>query len=140
MTLLDSIAIQVERTNEQIRQSIPNDQGKAARSLRVEIVGNEVRSLGISYIEYLNRGSAPWANPDNYKKLGFILDQSRWAARNGVNPYAAAYSIAHHGSQIFQGKKQGIELEKKIEELKARLRQNIPGYVRTEIMNMIKRR
>jgi hypothetical protein len=45
-TILDIVRESVERTNEAIKRDMPKDEGKAAQSLRVEVVGNEVRSLG----------------------------------------------------------------------------------------------
>lgn len=138
MSFIDAIKEEVERTNEQIRQSIPKDQGRAAQSLRVDVVENEVRSIGLDYIEYLDRGSAPWSNPDKFKSLGFILDRSGWGDRHNISPYAAAYSIAHDGSLIWQGKKQGIELDKKLADLQARLKQKLAIFVKTDITNMIR--
>ena len=125
-------------TNEEIIRDMPKDEGTAANSLRVEEVGSEVRSIGLARIEYLDRGTRPWKDKSKWKYLGFILDESGWAERKGRNPYAAAYNIAHFGSQIFQGKKQGIQLDKKIEELKQRLMQKLPNFVRMEIINNIK--
>lgn len=139
MSFIDVIKEEVDRTNEQIRQSIPKDQGEAARSIRTDVVGNEVRSIGLDYIEYLDKGSRPWSNPDKYKSLGFILDKSGWGERHNISPYAAAYSIAHDGSLIWQGKKQGIELDKKLEDLQSRLREKLAIFVKTSITNRIRR-
>lgn len=133
MSFIDVIKEEVDRTNEQIRLSIPKDQGEAARSIRTDVVGNEVRSIGLDYIEYLDRGSAPWSNPDKYKSLGFILDKSGWGDRHNISPYAAAYSIAHDGSLIWQGKKKGIELDSKLADLQTRLKEKLAIFVRTEI-------
>lgn len=139
-TVLDIVKAEVELTNEAIRRDMPKDQGTAAQSLRVDVVGGEVRSIGSSYIEYLDRGSAPWKNPGNYKKLGYILELSGWGDRKNVSPYAAAYSIAHDGSLIYQGRKKGIELDVKLDRLKQSLSEKIPKFVRTEILNKIKQR
>lgn len=139
MSFIDVIKEEVERTNEQIRQAMPKDQGQAAQSLRVDVVQNEVRSIGLDYIEYLDRGSAPWNNPEKYKSLGFILDKSGWGDRHSISPYAAAYAIAHDGSLIWQGKKQGIELDKKLTDLQERLKQKLAIFVKTDITNRIRR-
>lgn len=138
-TVLDIVKYEVERTNDEIARSMPKDKGDAANSLHIEVNGGVVNSVGSSYIEYLDRGSAPWNNPDQYKKLGYILDQSGWADRHSISPYAVAYSIAHNGSLIYQGKKQGIELDQKLTDLTNRLKVILPKFVKTEIKNSIKR-
>lgn len=138
MNLVDVIIDEVRRTNDQIRQDIPKDEGKAAQSIHIELHGNEIQSVGSSYIEYLDRGSAPWKNPEQYKKLGYILDKSGWADRNNTSAYAAAYSIAHKGSQIYQGKKTGIQLDQKLKDLSARLAQKIPKFVADNIKTQMK--
>jgi len=136
--VFDYIIKEVERTNDEIRRDMPKDEGTAANSLRVDVVGSEVRSIGLARIEYLDRGTGPWKDKSKWKDLGYILDESGWAERKDINPYAAAYLIAHNGSQIFQGKKKGIELDNKIDALKQRLKQNLPTFVKTETLNKLK--
>lgn len=135
--LFNMVKEEVERTNEQIRQAMPRDEGKAASSLHVEIAGNKINSVGLSYIEYLDRGSAPWADPSKYRSLGFILEKNGWSDRHNINAYAAAFVIAHEGSQIYKGRKQGIELNDKLLQLKERIKQNIPKFVKTQISNTL---
>ena len=135
--LFNMVKDEVERTNEQIRQAMPKDEGKAASSLHVEVSGNVINSVGLSYIEYLDRGSAPWADPSKYRSLGFILEKNGWASRHDISAYAAAFKIAHDGSQIYRGVKQGIELGNKLIELKERIKQNIPKFVQTQIKNTL---
>lgn len=139
MNLIDVIIEEIRITNDQIRDAMPKDEGTAAQSIHIKIQGDEIQSVGSYYIEYLDRGSAPWKNPEQFKKLGFILDKSGWADRKNTNPYAAAYSIAHYGSQIYRGRKTGIELDQKLDDLNKRLMQKIPKFVNREISNRLKR-
>lgn len=131
--LFNMVKEEVERTNELIRRDMPTDQGTAANSLHVEVVGNKINSVGSSYIEYLDRGSAPWSDPTKYRSLGYMLEKNGWADRHDINAYAAAFVIAHKGSQIYQGRKKGIELDKKLIDLRNRISGKIPNFVKTQI-------
>jgi len=108
--------------------------GEARNSLSIEDRGNILASVGAYYRQDLNRGSAPWANPENFAKLGYILDKiTTWAADNGVNPYAVAKVIAEQGSRIYRNRELGLKLEDKKINLEEELTNLLPTFVRNEI-------
>lgn len=111
------------------------DTGKAKESLKIIESSNLFQVVGIEYLEFLNRGSEPWANqsPGMVRYLGHILTVSGWAQRHGVNAYAAANSIVKKGSRISRNKSLGIEIEKQIELLKQRLAAEMPAAIKFEI-------
>jgi len=133
MNPVDFIKEKVGEFNDWIKEDINDYSGKASQSLKVEIDGNTVISIGADYIELLNRGSHPWSNPDKYKSLGFILNKNGWAVSKGLNPYAVAYNLAHFGSQIFQGKKKGLQIEDKKERLQKELKEQLPQYIKIDV-------
>ena len=109
--------------------------GAASSSIRIEDNGHILKSFGIYYIEYLNRGSAPWDNPENFAKLGYILDKvTNWAADNGVNPYAVAKVIAEQGSRIYRNRELGLKLEDKKTQLEEELNKLLPTFVKNDII------
>lgn len=127
----------IEKEVREFSQSISNDinshSGKAAGSLKIDnSKSNHIKLVGADYIEILNRGSRPWKNPENYKSLGYILKD--WAKSKGINPFAAAYNIAHLGSQIFQKKKPGLQIEKKRDDLQNRLNRGLPIRAKADVI------
>ena len=126
----------IEKEVREFAQSIKNDinnhSGKAGGSLRIVSKPNNIKLIGVDYIEILNRGSGPWQNPENYKSLGFRLKD--WAKSKGINPFAAAFNIAHFGSQIFQKKKPGLQIEKKRDELQNKLNRGVPRRAKADVL------
>jgi hypothetical protein len=104
--------------------------GQASESL--EVVDNKL--LGNHYIYYLDKGSAPWSNPGNYKALGYILTKNGWAK---INPYAAAWAIAHKGSQIFQNNSKGIELDMLVDNMLDELIKELPDEAAVEALKWL---
>lgn len=131
MAIIDDIATQVEIFKENLQNVLQQrnliDTKKAFESLRVESGSNYVRLIGVDYLEFLDRGSRPWSDksPKSVKKLGYILQVSGWAERKGVNPYAVASVIVKKGSQIFRGKRAGIELDELIKDFQKDLNEAI---------------
>lgn len=121
MTFKEAVEQSLVEFNALLKQDLDNkkftDTSKAKNSLRVETG----RSYGIDYFQFIDEGSKKWSNPDNYKALGFILEESGWASRREINPYAAAYAIANKGSQVAQGSRAGLEVDNKIKWLEKRL-------------------
>jgi len=124
----------LEELRDKIRAKIPNNTGDAASSL--EIDGNKL--LGNDYIYYLDKGSKPWANPDKYKSLGYVLGLSGWAEKKGINPYAAAYGIAHNGSSIFRHPEKGIQLDSLVNETIENLYETIKEQAVIEAKTFLK--
>jgi len=139
MTGIEFIEQKVKEFNTSIASDMDKkritDTNKAKRSLKVVVSGNSVKSIGIDYIEYLNRGSAPWKGDDNKnaKILGYILEKNGWSDRRKTNPYAAAYGIVRKGSKIYRNKSKGLELEKKVEVLTKEI---IEGLSKVEAENI----
>jgi hypothetical protein len=139
MDSIDIIAEEVEKFNESIKNDIDrknfNDTGKAKNSLRVLVERNSVKSIGSGHIKFLNRGSFAWTGDDllNSRILGFILTVSGWAARKGVNAYAAAYNIVRRGSQVSRGIRKGLEIDEKAEVLTKNIMERLPKAERDKV-------
>lgn len=130
--------------SESIKKDIQNHTGQTAASLQINVIENTNNTQGIlksenriKIIEYLDRGTRPWSNPEKYKSLGFILAQSGWASARGVNPYAAAHSIAYTGSQIFKGQKKGLQLDQKIDNFEKDLKDKLKIPIKNIILHRI---
>lgn len=115
-----------------------DDTGAASSSLRIESDRKTIKSFGVFYLKYLDTGSGPWTRPELYKKLGYILELTGWAARNDINPYAAAYSIAHNGNRIHKDPSKGIELTKKREKLLEEIKKQAPAWVKDDLRIRLK--
>ena len=139
MPLIDIIVKEVEQFNKdlarilQVRNLV--DTRRALKSLRVVKSSRAVLSVGVDYLEFLDRGSGPWADKSQKSKLklGFILKVSGWAARKGVNPWAAASVIVESGSQIFRGEKAGIEINNLISDFTKRLVVSVTAFSSLQI-------
>lgn len=139
MELINVIIEQVEQFNKDLARVLQSrkfiDTGKALRSLKIRSGKNFVQSIGVNYLEFLNRGSRPWSDKSftSVKKLGYILHISGWAKRKGLNPYAVAASIVKKGSQVFRGKRAGIEADELVKDFKDNLRIETKLYTSLEI-------
>lgn len=140
--LIENTVLLVENFNDEIRSDLSSkgfdDSGEAANSLRITKTKKSVTSHGVFYIEYLDRGSAPWRNPNQYKKLGFILsaDVSDWAFRKAtdISPYAIAHTIAHKGNSIYRNPSSGLTILRKIDDLKVKIKNNAPFWAKADIL------
>jgi len=139
MTLIDIIIEEVKQFRKDLINMLINrklvDTGKSIESLKIESSNNNVKLLGVDYLEFLERGSRPWADKSlkSKRKLGYILKVSGWAARKGVNPYAVASVIVESGSQIFRNERAGIEVDNLVSDFKNRLNARITSFAKLEI-------
>lgn len=139
MAVIDIIVEEVEQFKEDLIEVIRKrnlvDTQKAINSLRVVKSENSVSLIGVDYLYFLDKGSKPWSDKSlkSKRKLGYILQVSGWAKRKGVNPYAVASVIVDSGSQIFRGKKSGIELDNLISDFRNRLQKRLIFYSSLEI-------
>ena len=138
MTELEAIEKEVEKFNDWIKNELNrfNDTNEASQSLRVEKYDKGVRSYGVSYLEFLNRGSKPWGGDEltNTRILGYILQKSGWSDRKGINSYAAAHGIVTKGSKVYRGEKKGLKLEKKVEKLRQNILEILPFYAKERLL------
>lgn len=104
--------------------------GDAYQSL--EVSGNQL--IGLDYIFYLDKGSAPWQNPSNYKALGYILTKNGWSK---INPYAAAWSIANLGSQIYRNNAKGLQLDLLVNNMLEDLTKELPDEAAAEALKWL---
>ncbi len=128
---------EVETTIEEIRNEIINkgidNTGAAKESLRANVINNEIQCLGLSYIEYLNRGRPPGKFPP-------IAEIIRWVNTKNIKiaPYLIARKIAMEGTTIYQNRNKGIMLEDKIEALTQRLKDSLPEVLRGVVKSKIR--
>lgn len=136
-SIVDIVIKEVEQTNEEIRQTIISKRidntGAARESLRINVTGNEIQVLGLSYLEYLNRGRPPGKFPP-------IAEIIRWVNTKNIKiaPYVVARKIAMEGTAIYNNRALGIELEEKLERLNERLKQSLPDALRSAIKTKIR--
>ena len=107
--------------------------GTASRSLRVESDSQSVKSWGVFYLEYLNRGRPPGKFPP-------IAPIERWLAAKQLDipAFLVARKIAQKGTTIYQNRSKGLELEKKIRALKKEIAENAPKWAKNDLLLQIK--
>jgi len=133
----EQIVVQeLELFNQSIRNTMSKKNidttGRASQSLRVVSSGNKAASVGIDYIEYLNRGRGPGKFPP-IDKIAEWVD-----ARNlEVAPYVIARKIANEGTEIYKDRTKGLMLEEKITLTVKRLKERLPKALSAEIINKI---
>jgi len=137
--IIQSVVLEVENFNESIRQTLDekniNNTREAANSLRVQYGTDFVRSIGIFYLEFLDRGRYPGSyapfNPISKwvsTKLG-ITDEKE----NKQATYAIIKKIHNLGTKIYRDNRNGIELDDKILELKIAVNESIKSSIKIEI-------
>jgi len=106
--------------------------GRASQSLRVISSENKAASVGIDYIEYLNRGRGPGKFPP-------IDKIKEWVDRRNleVAPYVIARKIANEGTEIFKDRTKGLMLDPKIALTIKRIKKRLPEELAAEILNKI---
>lgn len=119
-----------QKIQEDISTNNMNNTGGASQSLEIQ----ENKLLGNDYIYYLAHGSAPWKNPENWKGLGFYMQKDGW---NKVNPYAAAYKIAHEGNAVFRKERQGLQIDKLVNDTINDLTKELPDYAAAEALKWL---
>ena len=114
--LIEELRTFNESIVETLRAKKIDDTRAAARSLSVVETERGAKSVGINYIEFLDRGRPPGKFPPVNKirdwvasKLG-ISDEKE---RNSI-AYLVGRKISRECSTIFKDKSKGLELDKKI--------------------------
>lgn len=132
--IIDNIAIEVEKFNQSIRVTLNakniNNTKEASDSLTV-VKGNDfVESQGVFYLEFLDTGRGPGKPPPFRKILEWAMQKTGQPA-NEVWALAVYVrnKIAELGTKIFQNNANGIELDKKIEELQENIDNSIGNTV-----------
>jgi len=128
----DIVIEQLDLFNESIVQAMSNKNmdasENAARALRIEQRGYVFVSVGIDYIEYLDRGRPPGKFPP-------MAAIERWVnlKQLSVDPYVIARSIANNGTRIYRNRELGLKLEEKTATLQESINKVLPKFVSDQI-------
>jgi len=131
-TVSEIIEAELNLFNTSIQQTMSDKNmdasGNAARSLTVEQRGYIFVSVGIDYIEYLNRGRPPGKFPP-------MAAIERWVNLKGlkIDPFVIARNIADNGTRIFRNRELGLKLEDKTTALEASINKVLPKFVADQI-------
>jgi len=132
----------VNEFNEEIKKDLINkginDTKKAYNSIRTELdkENQKVQSIGVDYIEILNYGRSPGSFPPKQNiqewvrsKLG-ITDEKQ---NKGV-AFLISRKIAQKGTNIFLNKSKGVEVEKKIIDLRKKIKDQLGESVKADAL------
>lgn len=144
--VIDEIIKLVEDFNDSIIETLNvkkiNDTREAARSLHVKHGKDFVQSIGIFYIEFLETGRFPGKMPplapiEDWveRKLGIDYLDSDF---DGV-VYAIRKKIADMGTRIYQNNSRGLEIGKKIVNLRKAINEEVQNAVKIEIQKKLDR-
>jgi hypothetical protein len=120
-----------EIRNEMSRKGLDTT-GKASASLRVVKSANIIASVGIDYIEYLNRGRGPGKQPPLEK-----IKQWVEAKNLEVAPFVIARKIGREGTEIFRDRTKGLMLEPKIEDTVKRITKRVGEAIAINVTKRI---
>ena len=158
--VISNIAREVEKFNDSIRKDLDskniNNTTEASNSLRVEYGEDFVRSIGIFYLEFLDRGRYPvgygiggkkkTGSQSSGKKSNFYNAISKWAAQklgitdekeNKKATFAIMNKINKVGTEIYINKKKGIEIDNKIEALTIAVNEAIRQTAKVEVKRLL---
>ena len=131
-TITEVIETELDLFNRSIEQTMSDKNmdasGAAARSLSIEQRGSVFVSVGIDYIEYLDRGRPPGKFPP-------MAAIERWVDLKGlrVDPFVIARNIAENGTRIFRNRELGLKLEDKTKMLEESINKVLPRFVSNQI-------
>ena len=107
-------------------------------SLRVEKTENGAASIGLEYIEFLDRGRRPGGKMAPKKEI-FDWVKSKMGIENDKDAERITFFIRRkqvaEGSSIFQDKTKGLQLTEVIEKLQSELPEKVGFAYSTEIKN-----
>ena len=115
MSIYTEITVkEVEQFNNEIKQALVskgiNNTGQASNSIRIDVdeANNSVKSIGVDYLEVLDKGRGPGKHPP----IKAIED---WVKNKPVDivPFLVARKIAKFGTNIYQNPSLQQELVKK---------------------------
>lgn len=135
--LIDNTVKLVEGFNDDIKSDLSSknidNRGIASNSLRIETTKNSVKSIGVFYLTFLDKGRGPGKFPPPEVIAG-------WAATKPVeiNPYLIGRKIAREGTEIFKNPSKGILLDQKRDKLAKAINENAPKWVKDDLLILIK--
>jgi len=107
--------------------------GEARDSIRVEVDGLTVRSLGVDYLEFLNRGRGPGKYPPPSNLVEWVRSKLGITENAESVAFLIGRKIAEQGTGIFNNRSKGIELEDKIGDVKDKISDMIPALVKEQL-------
>jgi hypothetical protein len=118
-----------------LNQKNISNTGEAANSLRVEKGIDYGRSLGIFYLEFLDKGRGPGKFPPVKEIRNWVITKLKISDSKQVESitYLVSKKIAKLGTIIFQDNSKGLEIDKKIDVLRKSIRINLSRNVKTDI-------
>lgn len=149
MTRQEAVKIFFER----IRQARIDDQrkknirasGKSADTQRIEVTDGGGFLYGSDYFYFQNVGRKPGRMPPIEAIIQWLKDKKTFSIQDDRGPgltglaWAIAKKIAKKGTDIHQGKRPGLSIEDRMEELKKELVQNIAQAEKEKIVEGIKK-
>jgi len=142
MTIIEGIIKEVEKFNDSIRDALDlkniSNTREASNSLRIDYGEDFVSSIGIFYLEFLDTGRGTGKMPPispikDWAKNKFGVDDKEALSI----AFAVAHKIAVLGTEIFINNSKGIELEKKVLNLKENINANVGQYAVSEIKQVL---
>ena len=149
--LIDSTLKEINDLLEEFNESIINslrfhkitNTGEAERSLRVEIGREFAQSVGIFYLEYLDqgRGKDPKKKDPNFRKNIRSWLQTKHGITDADKLETATdrvvFFINKLGTLIYRDKSRGIQIDKKIEILRGKLKESVARGAVKDIKRML---
>ena len=113
--------------------------GKSAQSLRFEATPDGGKLFGVDYFKYQERGRGPGGFPP----IQSIID---WVNSKGITPesgsiegmaFAISKKIAKNGTDIFQGKREGLSIKELVAKQRPELRSELIKGTKEEILKKL---
>lgn len=138
-TLLDGV--RKAYIDRQIAQGIRSS-GQSANSLRKEVTDNSGTLYGAGYFYQQKHGRRPGKFPP-------IDDILNWIREKGITPrdpktserslaFLFARKIAQSGTDVFTGKRKGLDVEEDVKKLVEEFKKNLAKDIKTEIITALK--
>jgi len=137
--LLTNTVKVVEKFNDEVRNDLSSkgidNTREASNSIRIEVDENRksVKSVGIGYLYYLDKGRAPgkFPPPD-------VIEAWTTSKPVEISPYLVGRKIAREGTEIFKNSSKGIELDKKRKSLLDELNREAPKWAKQDLLVKMK--
>lgn len=140
---IELIQKEVDSFNQNIKDSLDGknitNTGTAKNSLRIEFGEDFVRSIGIFYLEFLDTGRGKGKFPPVNKIRNWVKTKLGITEETQLNQvtFLVSRKIAKLGTEIFLNPNKGIQLDKKITELRNNINSKIGTAAKADVLQKL---
>jgi hypothetical protein len=118
--------------------------GRSANEIKEKVTADEGQLFGPAYFIQQKVGRRPGKMPPVDAIIQWLKDKKNFNVKEERGPglqglaFAIAKKIAKTGTDIFQGKREGLSIEERIVEARKEFAQDLKGVIKEQLLEKIK--